>query len=260
MGKLEGRVGIVSGSARGQGAAMARMLADEGASVVVSDVRHALGEAVAEGIGARAIYVPLDVRDPAGWAAAVAAAVSSFGKLDLLVNNAGVNLTQSIEETSIEDFKHLFEVNALGCWLGMRSAAGAMRDAGGGSIVNIGSISVHTALARKSAYQASKAALAAITKTAAIEFGPYGIRVNCVHPGGIASDMTTGMPDDTFAAQPIPRIGRPDDVAGAVLFFLSDDSQYCTGTEISVDGGRLIAAQPTPAQPAAEGAPTSTRP
>ncbi len=258
MGKFDGRVGIVSGSARGQGAAMARMLVDEGASVVVSDIRDELGAAVADELGDRAMYVSLDVRDPIAWDAAVQTAVSRFGKLDMLVNNAGVNLSRSIDDTSIEDFRHLFEVNTLGCWLGMKSVHGTIRDAGGGSIVNIGSISIHTALADKSAYQASKCALAGVTKTAALEFGADNIRVNAVHPGGVASDMTSGMPDATFAGQPIPRIGRPSDVASAVLFFLCDDSPYCTGTEISVDGGRLISAQPTPSQPAAESGPTST--
>lgn len=257
MGKLDGRVGIVSGSARGQGAAIARMLVDEGASVVVSDVRDDLGEAVAADIGERAVYVSLDVRNSIDWESGVRAAVSKFGKLDMLVNNAGVNLSRSIEDTSVEDFRQLFEVNTLGAWLGMKSVIGAMRDAGGGSIVNIGSISVHAALANKSAYQASKCGLAGVTKTAAVEFGPDNVRVNAVHPGGIASDMTVGMPESTFASQPIPRIGQPDDITRAVLFFLSDDSLYSTGTEVSVDGGRLLAAQPTPSQPAAETGPTT---
>jgi 3alpha(or 20beta)-hydroxysteroid dehydrogenase len=250
LGKLDGRVGLITGSARGQGAAAARLFVQEGARVVVSDILDDLGETLAAELGSTATYSRLDVTDPAGWAAAVEATVAAFGKLDILVNNAGVNLTASIEETSVDDFMHIVGVNQLGTWLGVKSVLPEMQAAGGGSIVNIVSIGAMTSLVDKSAYLGSKWAVRGMTKCLASELGRYGIRVNAVHPGGIATSMTEGISSDAYEDLPVPRLGRPDEIARAVLFFASDDSAYCTGAELVVDGGKLAGAMGTPDQPA----------
>jgi 3alpha(or 20beta)-hydroxysteroid dehydrogenase len=250
VGKLEGRVALITGSARGQGAEEARLFVQEGARVIVSDVLDDLGEEVAAELGAAAIYRRLDVTDPAGWNAAVEATVAAFGRLDVLVNNAGVNLTASIEATSPNDFMHIVSVNQLGTWLGIKSVLPAMRAGGGGSIVNIVSLGAMTSLADKSAYLGSKWAVRGMTKCLASELGRHRIRVNAVHPGGIATSMTEGISSDAYEDLPVPRLGRADEIARAVLFFASDDSSYCTGAELVVDGGKLANAMATPVQPA----------
>jgi 3alpha(or 20beta)-hydroxysteroid dehydrogenase len=206
-------------------------------------VQDAAGEALAADIGSAARYVHLDVSDSGNWASVVA----GIGKLDVLVNNAGLNLTATIEDTSEADFLRIVQVNQLGTWLGIRAATAAMRD--GGSIVNVGSIASMTGLAGKSAYLSSKWAVRGMTKALAAELGVHGIRVNCVHPGGVETDMTAGIAPDAYASLPVPRLGRPDEVARAILFLASDDSSYCTGSELVVDGGKLVSSLPTPHQP-----------
>jgi 3alpha(or 20beta)-hydroxysteroid dehydrogenase len=245
-GKLTGRVALITGSAGGQGAAEARLFLEEGARVAVTDIRDDAGAALAAELGEQAIYCHLDVGEHDDWTAAVDRTVAAFGKLDVLVNNAGVNLTASIEQTSPEDFMRVVHVNQLGTWLGIRSVAPAMRACGGGSIVNVGSIGSMTGLASKSAYLSTKWAVRGLTKCLAAELGTDGIRVNCVHPGGIDTEMTSGIATDTYANQPIPRAGNPLEIAKAVLFLASDDSSYCTGAELVADGGRLVSAIPTP--------------
>jgi 3alpha(or 20beta)-hydroxysteroid dehydrogenase len=249
MGRVAGKVVLVTGSARGQGAAEARLFAAEGASVVVTDVLDELGEAVAAELGGAAVYSRLDVSLEDDWRHAVGVAVEAFGRLDVLVNNAGLNLTAGLEETSAEEARRIFEVNQLGPWLGIRAVAGVMRAAGGGSIVNVGSTGAFTGLAGKSAYLTTKWAVRGLTLCAAAELGEHGIRVNAVHPGGVASEMTATVDDTAFAGQPIPRLGRPDEIAEAVLFLASDESSYCTGAEVVVDGGRLLAGPAAPYQP-----------
>jgi 3alpha(or 20beta)-hydroxysteroid dehydrogenase len=246
-GKLSGRVALITGAARGQGAAAAELFVQEGATVVIGDVRDEEGQAFAARVGAH--YRRLDVADSGAWKTVVDEIVRTFGRLDILVNNAGVNLTAAIEDTSEEDFLRVVHVNQLGTWLGIRAVTPAMRSAGG-SIVNVGSIGSMTGMADKSAYQASKWAVRGLTKCLAAELGEHGIRVNCVHPGGVATEMTAGIDASAYESLPIPRLGRPDEVARAVLFLASDDGSYCTGAEIVVDGGKLVSSLATPSQPA----------
>jgi 3alpha(or 20beta)-hydroxysteroid dehydrogenase len=248
MGRVDGKVALVSGAARGMGAAHARILAAEGASVVVGDVLDDRGAATAGSIGAP--YVHLDVRSLDDWRAAVGSAVDAFGRLDVLVNNAGIIRVATIEDLPVEEFRAVVEVNQLGVFLGMKAAIPAMRASGGGSIINISSTGGLRGTPGTSAYAASKWAVRGMTKVAALEVGHDGIRVNSVHPGFIDTDMTrapefAGVDQETFsAALPVPRRGVPEDVARMVLFLASDDSAYCTGAEFVVDGGQTAGMVP----------------
>ena len=244
MARVDGKVALISGAARGQGEADARLLAAEGAQVVISDVLDEQGAAVATGIGDAARYHRLDVRRADDWQRVVAFAVNTFGRLDVLVNNAGIIKVGSIVELTVEDYLEVFEVNQLGCFLGMKAAIPAMRVAGGGSIINISSVGGLRGRPMTAAYAATKFAIRGMTKCAALEVGHDGIRVNSVHPGSIDTDMTRGAEfadidkQAYHAALPIPRVGTPEDVAQVVLFLASDDSRYCTGAEFVVDGGQ----------------------
>ncbi len=251
-GRLQGKVALVTGAARGQGEAEARLFVREGASVVVADVLDAEGEAVAKDLGAAACYVHLDVTSESDWEAAVAAAVAKFANLDVLVNNAGIVAMAMLADTTLADYRRVIDVNQIGVFLGMRSVIAAMTAAGGGSIVNISSIDGLAGMAGMTSYVASKFAVRGMTKTAALELGPRGIRVNSVHPGLIETPMLhTGAADiDAGLAQvakrfPVGRIGTADEVAHVSLFLASDESSYCTGTEFVVDGG-LMAGVPVP--------------
>ena len=244
MARVDGKVALISGAARGQGEADARLLAAEGAKVVIGDVLDEQGAAVATSIGDAARYHHLDVRRADDWQRVVAFAVSTFGRLDVLVNNAGIIKVGSIVELTVEDYLEVFEVNQLGCFLGMKAAIPAMRVAGGGSIINISSVGGLRGRPMTAAYAATKFAIRGMTKCAALEVGHDGIRVNSVHPGSIDTDMTRGAEfadidkQAYHAALPIPRVGTPEDVAQVVLFLASDDSRYCTGAEFVVDGGQ----------------------
>jgi len=244
-GDLEGKVALISGSARGMGAEEARLFVAQGARVVLGDVLDEEGEKTAAELGESAIYQPLDVTNEAAWRTAVAKAESAFGKLDVLVNNAGILRFGALEETSVEEYELVIRVNQLGPFLGMKSAAPALRRAGGGAIVNISSLAGIQGVAGAVAYTSSKFAVRGMTKVAALELGSAGIRVNSVHPGGVETPMTRPFGDETDPAQtreyttPIPRIGRPDEIAQLVLFLASDKSSYCTGSEFVVDGGAL---------------------
>ena len=244
MARVDGKVALISGAARGQGEADARLLAAEGAKVVIGDVLDEQGAAVATGIGDAARYYHLDVRRADDWQRVVAFAVNTFGRLDVLVNNAGIIKVGSIVELTVEDYLEVFEVNQLGCFLGMKAAIPAMRVAGGGSIINISSVGGLRGRPMTAAYAATKFAIRGMTKCAALEVGHDGIRVNSVHPGSIDTDMTRGAEfadidkQAYHAALPIPRVGTPEDVAQVVLFLASDDSRYCTGAEFVVDGGQ----------------------
>ncbi len=252
MGVLEGKVALVSGAARGQGAEEARRFAAEGASVVLGDVRDDEGKAVAAGIGDRARYVHLDVTDEDDWAEAVATASGEFGRLDVLVNNAGIGTIGPIIGGSLKDYLAVVMINQVGVYLGMKATAETMAATGGGSIVNISSIGGMAAMPGMAAYTSSKFAVRGMTKVAALELAPVGIRCNSVHPGVIDTLMLRESPsgDEVVLggwADVIParRIGSVADVTDVVVFLASDASRYCNGSEFVVDGG-LIAGIPLP--------------
>lgn len=239
MGRLEGKVAIITGAARGQGEAEARLFVAEGARVLLADIRDEEGEAVAADLGDAAAYVHLDVTDAAQWEAAVAHAEERFGPVSVLVNNAGILHFAAIDRTDPEDFERVLRVNVHGVFLGIRAVTPSMVRAGGGSIVNISSTAGLQGLPSLGAYVASKWAVRGLTKTAAMDLGPKGIRVNSVHPGGIDTPMVAGTPADApfYKRLPVPRMGRPEEAARAVLFLASDESSYVTGAELAVDGG-----------------------
>jgi 3alpha(or 20beta)-hydroxysteroid dehydrogenase len=239
MGRVDGRVAIVTGGARGLGAAQARLLADEGASVVVTDVLAERGRALADEIGGRARFVDHDVTDPAGWSDVVRAAEEAFGPVSVLVNNAGILHEEPLESLDEADYRRVVEVNQVGVFLGMRAVLPSMRRAGGGSIVNISSVAGIVGFPGFLGYVASKWAIRGMTKAAALELAGDGIRVNSVHPGVIDTEMTKGLSaaDAAVAAQPIPRKGRPEEIARLVCFLASDESSFSTGSEFVADGG-----------------------
>jgi 3alpha(or 20beta)-hydroxysteroid dehydrogenase len=247
MGRLDGKVALITGGARGMGKSHVRHFVAEGARVVFGDVLDDRGEAVAEKLGEDACrYVHHDVTSEADWAAAVAQAIQTFGGLDALVNNAGVLKFAKIADMSPADFRQILEVNAVGCWLGMKAVIEPMKAAGGGSIVNISSIEGFTGAAGLSAYTASKFAIRGMTKVAARELGEFGIRVNSVHPGGVLTSMTLGQPESYdgqgaafLAAMPLARFAEPVEISRLVAFLASDDSSYSTGSEFVADGGVL---------------------
>lgn len=239
MGRLDGKVAIITGAARGQGAAEARMFAAEGARVLLADILDADVEAVAAEIGDAAAYTRLDVTDEAQWQAAVALAEQRFGPVTVLVNNAGILHFQVLHKTELSDFENVMRVNVQGVFLGMKSVVPSMTRAGGGSIVNISSTAGLVGLPYFGAYVASKWAVRGLTKTAAIDLGHKGIRVNSVHPGGIDTPMVAGTTADApfYKRLPVPRMGSPDEAARAVLFLASDEASYIAGAELAVDGG-----------------------
>ncbi|GAA2061169.1 glucose 1-dehydrogenase [Streptomyces albiaxialis] len=252
MGKLDGRVVIISGAARGQGEQEARLFAEEGASVVLGDVLDERGEAVAGEIGERAAYVPLDVRREEDWAAAVALARERFGRLDGLVNNAGILRFRELADTSVEEYREVVEVNQVGCFLGMKAVVAEMEAAGGGTIVNVASYAALSGMAFLTSYAATKAAILGMTRVAALELAGKGIRVNVVCPGAIDTPMARppgsfGVGDgtddalDALYAKVVPqaRIGRPEEVARLALFLTGEDSSYITGQPVVIDGGWL---------------------
>jgi len=245
MGQLDGRVALISGAARGMGAEEARLFVAEGAQVVLGDVLDEDGEKVASELGEAALYTHLDVTREADWQAAVARAEDRFGKLDVLVNNAGILRFRALEKTPLEEYELVVRINQVGPFLGMKSVIPAMRRAGGGSIVNISSLAGMHGIAGAVSYVSSKYAVRGMTKVGALELGRDGIRVNSVHPGGVETPMTRphgeGAPEDRVReyGTPIPRIGRPDEIANLVLWLASEKSSYCTGSEFVVDGGEL---------------------
>ena len=254
MGRLDGKVALISGGARGQGATEAKLFAREGAKVVLGDLLDEAGQNVEAEIresGGVAAYVHLDVTSETDWMAAVETAVNRFGKLDILVNNAGITGIQvsgrpvSIENATVEGWDRVLAVNAKGVFLGTKYAIPEMRKAGGGSIINISSVSGLVGDLRPSsgAYPASKGAVRLLTKATAIQYSDEWIRCNSVHPGLIETPMTDGTfptPQDRqerIAITPIKRIGTPEDIAYGVLYLASDESSYVTGIELTIDGG-----------------------
>jgi 3alpha(or 20beta)-hydroxysteroid dehydrogenase len=239
VGRLEGGVALVTGAAQGQGEAIARLFVAEGAYVILGDLQHEAGRTVADSLGSSACYVPLDVTSPSDWQEAVGFAQMTFGKLTILINNAGVHVNRLIEEMTLDEYQRVISVNQTGCWLGMKTVAPALREAGGGAIVNTSSIAGLVGLRGRSAYVASKFAIRGMTKTAALEFGPSRIRVNSVHPGAIDTAMMSDHAEEHFSRLPIARAGTPNDVANMMVFLASEDAAYCTGAEFTIDGGSL---------------------
>jgi 3alpha(or 20beta)-hydroxysteroid dehydrogenase len=240
MGELDGRVALVTGGARGQGAAEARIFAREGATVVITDVLDDQGEQTAGELGCT--YLHLDVTSEAEWASVVADTVSRHGRLDVLMNNAGIFKPARLLNTTTELWDRTVAINQTGVFLGMRTAAPAMIEAGnGGSIINTSSIAGLEGGFGATAYVATKWAVTGMTKTVAKEVGRHGIRVNSIHPGVIVTDMIdqmiSGKEDKIASRQPIRRLGTPEDIAEMALFLASDRSSYCTGQSFTVDGG-----------------------
>ncbi|MDX1877915.1 glucose 1-dehydrogenase [Mycolicibacterium sp. 141076] len=236
MGRVDGKVALITGGARGMGAAHARMLVGEGAKVVIGDILDEPGEALAAELGDAARYVHLDVTDADQWAAAVATATEQFGLLNVLVNNAGISALGKIGEFDMAKWQKCIDVNLTGTFLGMQAVVAPMREAGSGSIINISSIEGMRGATLLHAYVASKWAVRGLTKSAAIDLGKDKIRVNTILPGFIRTPMTKYFPDDMMIA-PLGRPGQSDEVATFVVFLASDESSFATGSEFVVDGG-----------------------
>ena len=244
--RLEGKVALISGGARGQGAVEAKLFASEGASVVIGDILDDAGRQIEAEIaesGGSATYVHLDVTSESQWNDAVSAAVERYGKLDILVNNAGILIRAGVEDTTEEDWDRIMGINGKGVFLGTKAAIPAMREAGGGSIINISSIAGMQGSPGASAYSATKGAVRILTKSTAVQYAKEGIRCNSVHPGLIYTDMTKDTLDtpegerEWRARVPMGYIGVAEDVAKGVLFLASDESSYMTGSELVIDGG-----------------------
>ena len=252
MGKLDGRVVVITGAARGQGEQEARLFAAEGARVVLGDVLDDQGEALAKEIGGH--YVHLDVSREDDWTAAVAAAKKTYGKIDGLVNNAGILRFNELVSTPLEEFQQVVQVNQVGAFLGIKNVAPEIEAAGGGTIVNTASYTGLTGMAFVGAYAATKHAVLGLTRVAAVELAAKGIRVNAVCPGAVDTAMTNPAaldpaadPEESRAAVaglykklvPLGRIGKPEEVAALALFLTSEDSSYITGQPFVIDGGWL---------------------
>jgi len=245
-GRVSGKVALVTGGAGGIGGASARLLAQEGAAVVIADLLAEDGRSLETQIteaGGRALFVRLDVTDEEDWDRAIKATLNSFGKLDVIVNNAGVSHRNGVEETTLDAWDWVMAVNVKGVFLGTKAAIPEIRKAGGGSIVNISSIAGLTG-GRTSSYAASKGAVRLLTKSTAIQYAGEGIRCNSVHPGVIETPMTTPMMLNTqegrdlnASRHPLGRVGQPEDIAYGVLFLASDESSFMTGSELVIDGG-----------------------
>lgn len=242
MGRLAGKVALVTGAAGGQGAAAARRFVEEGARVVVTDVNDEAGKAFADGIGAH--YRHLDVSEEDEWTAALAETAEVYGTPNVLVNNAGVLHLSLLQDTTLADYLRVIQVNQIGTFLGMRAVVPGMVAAGGGSIINVSSVEGLSATPLLTAYTASKFAVRGMTKVAALELGAKGVRVNSVHPGAIETGLLPnalgGQPVDlTYVGKRVPlrRVGQPPEIAQLVLFLASDESSYCTGAEFIADGG-----------------------
>ena len=240
MGRLDDKVCLITGAARGQGAQEARLFASEGATVWLSDVLESEGNAVAAEVGGT--FRKHDVTSAEAWAGLIDEIVTTHGRIDVLVNNAGIFRTGRHFEIEPEDFRLVMEVNCTGVFLGMRAVAPAMREAESGSIVNISSVAGLSAAAGAFAYGTSKWAVRGMTKTAAVELGRRGVRVNSIHPGMIETDMLQQVPgyDDTERMTrrvPLGRVAEAREVANLALYLASDESSYSSGAEFVVDGG-----------------------
>lgn len=238
MGRVEGKVALITGGARGIGAASARALVAEGAKVVLGDVLDDEGKALAEELGDAARYLLLDVTSEADWAAAVEFTLAEFGKLDVLFNNAGIANGGQLQRFKMDKWQQIIDVNLTGPFLGMKASADAMIAAGGGSIINTSSIEGLRGTPWAHGYVASKWGLRGLTKSVAMELAPHNIRVNSLHPGLIKTPITEDIPDDMIPI-PLGRPGQPEEVASFVVFLASDESSFATGSEFVMDGGTV---------------------
>jgi len=242
MGKFDGKVVLITGAARGQGASHARCFVEEGAKVVLTDVLTEEGEALAKELGENAKFMKHDVRSEEEWQKVVEETEATFGPINVLVNNAGIVISKPLEELSEAEYRKVIDINQVGVFLGMKAVVPSMKKAGGGSIINISSINGLRGSRGTLAYDASKFAVRGMTKTAALELAEFGIRVNSIHPGVIqtpmiAQDDVTDTVDLLSQKIPLKRVGQPIDISKLVLFLASDDSSYSTGSEFVADGG-----------------------
>ena len=250
MARVDGKVAIVTGGASGMGAADAEVLSREGASVVVADLNEADGRAVAERVGGNAVFMKLDVTDEANWQQVIARTVEKFGRLDLLVNNAGVLAVGTIVDTTLESWRMINAVNSEGVFLGCKHAIPAMVESGGGSIINMSSVAAIHGQSFVAAYTASKGAVRALTKNVAMycKEQKNGVRCNSIHPDGVATPMIvkvatgkdTASEEDIEKLRHVENICEPVDIANLVLYLASDESRYVTGAEMLVDNGSTI--------------------
>jgi 3alpha(or 20beta)-hydroxysteroid dehydrogenase len=242
---LDGVVAIVTGAARGMGESHVRGLAAAGARVVATDVLDDLGTALADELGDAVMDRHLDVTDEAAWIDVVADAEATWGPVGVLVNNAGIVMFGSIVDLTVEQFQKTLDINLTGVFLGMHCVVPSMKRAGGGSIVNISSTAGLQGYANLGAYVASKWGVRGLTKTAALELGAFGIRVNSIHPGPIRTPMVGGLRDDLASGAPIPRIGEPSEVT-ALMLFIVQEATYSTGHEFIIDGGATVGSSVEP--------------
>lgn len=234
--RLAGKVALISGGARGMGASHVRTLVAEGAKVVFGDILDDEGKAVAAEVGEASRYVHLDVTKPEDWDAAVATAIAEYGGVDVLVNNAGIINIGTLEDYALSEWHRILDINLTGVFLGIRAVVKPMKEAGRGSIINISSIEGMAGTIACHGYTATKFAVRGLTKSAALELGPSGIRVNSIHPGLIKTPMTEWVPEDIFNTA-LGRIAQPKEVSNLVVYLASDESSYSTGSEFVVDGG-----------------------
>ncbi len=252
MGRLDGKIAIVTGAAQGNGLGIAELFAKEGAKVVLADLKEEKGQAAADWIkkdGRDALFIKHDVAQEDDWNRVIERTLDAYGKLDVLVNNAGVSITATVQETDLEGWRRVNAVNLDGVFLGTKYAAVPMTENGVGSIVNISSILASVGMPDYAAYCASKGGVTNFTKAAALGYAPFGIRVNAIHPGFIATPMVWGELEEKgdvekglaelVAMHPIGRIGEPEDVAYGALYLASDESSFVAGSELVIDGGYL---------------------
>ena len=244
--RLENKVALISGGSRGMGAVEAKLFASEGARIIIGDIREEEGRQVEAQInesGGECFFTHLDVTNEANWLEAIAQAVARYGKLDILINNAGIFPMEKIEETTEESWDMVMDVNAKGVFLGTKSVIPAMRNAGGGSIINLSSIAGLVGSTYSASYNASKGAVRLLTKSTAIQYAKEGIRANSIHPGLIDTMMAANLLSDEdlrqrrVATTPMGRVGRAEEVAYGALYLASDESSFMTGSELVIDGG-----------------------
>lgn len=243
MSRLDGKVAIITGASQGMGAMHARRLAAEGARVVLTDIQQDAGKKLAEEIGGEAAFLMLDVTSEEDWSRVVADTVDRFGRIDVMVNNAGIGIFKSLEDLSVAEYEKTMTINATSVFLSMRAVLPVMKRTGG-SIINISSIDGLVGEESSIAYGASKFAVTGMTKTAAMELGGYGIRVNSVHPGAVATELgdaaseTLGM-KDPYRTIPLQRAGEVGEISNLIVFLASDEASYITGAEMVIDGGKI---------------------